>query len=867
MLEDSPLWTSSPTPAAEPPEPGDPPRTQQVDDRVGDDCNTFPSSARDASTPPLPSPVLQEPETESEVTHFRGPPRFSYAGRKGANATAKRLSRLRARALIPTSACASCPQPDRTPSPPQPADAGVDTEGLKLHDGKELTASPPEAPTPDQDGGGEADADPGALVCAICLQAFPSRAVLLEHVAGEVRAFGQQARRGRKPRAVTTPPSPRAAERISCPQCSATFARRYDLRCHARAAHPDAANGEAGEQHGDGRPHACRLCPMRFRRLSHLQQHTLVHTGAKPFGCQVCGEHFRRKDRLVMHVKQHKQRKGPAAKAGARTAAKTQSMQAALEPKPEPKFPIKTVHPASPKAAVEVPADGAPVKSESEEATEPPPAPTPAKRGRGRPRKAVAGAVLAAKVAQLSEASLRLAEAESPAPAPATLAATKKAKSTKAAPEDARQHCHTCGKVFPAKSKLRQHVLKTHASSMRHVCLTCGQSNPSHEQLLAHVAVHIQQRMRERAVKKGQAEGNVKTEPAEEVVDEGALKTGHGPLTRSALASAADPASGSAAAPSPGPDPAPTPADPTAKPKTQMVLKFVSKHSVKDAASVAAKFLPQLARDLASKGGLKNLSTDSKNRKVVYMMMAKSSAEGRNASETAGAAGDAGAPGKTGITRKVIFKVVPKKRDLQEGSENTPEQPKPGLKVVSRMVSVDGANNASEQASRTVGPNAPMSVAGVFPLALADPIIKTEAMDVIERTSTPARAEGVTAGTRLKSSTSASTTSPRAVPYPGLTSTATTRTPPATRGSARSSPRIPFGASPLSNVVAKALISPQADNRYLCDKCGGRFLGETAYLQHVRSHGVTQIKAYQCHCCYVKFFDKELLKAHMHTHL
>lgn len=878
MFEDLPSWTSSPTPAVDLPEPSDSPRTQPVDDMVSDDCDTFPSAAGNGPTPTLPRPALQEPETISEVTHLREPPRFSYAGRKGDNATAKRLCRLRARALIPALACA-CPQPVRTPSPSLPADAGVDTEDLKLHLSKELTSSPPKAPL-DQDG--EADADPSALVCAICLQAFPSRAVLLEHVAGEVRTFGQQARRGRRPRAVMVPSPPRATERIPCPQCPATFSRRYDLRCHARAAHPDGADGK---EHRDGRPHACRVCPMRFRRLSHLQQHTLVHTGAKPFRCDLCGEHFRRKDRLVMHVKQHKQRKGatrPAAKASARTVAKTQPMQAVLSPKSEPKSPIKAVSPASPSAsssdAVEVPADATPVRSEMEGATEAPPAPvksemeeappapTPTKRGRGRPRKAVAGAVLAAKVAQLSEASLLHAEAESQATAHAAPAATKKAKSTKAAPQDAAQHCHTCGKVFPAKSKLRQHVLKAHAATMRHVCLTCGHSNPSHEQLLAHVAVHTQQRMRERAVKKGQAEANVKTEPVEDDEDEGAHKTGHGPLTRSALASVADTASGSAVVPRTESGPAPTPGDPAAKPKTQprVVLRFVSKHGVKDAANVAAKFLPQLARDLASKGGLKNVSSDSKNRKVVYMMVGKRGAEGDHAAETAGAAGDAGAPAKTGTTRKVIFKVVSKKRTEQKVSQNTPEQLKPGLKVVSRMVSLDSATNAPEQTSKTVGPNARKSVAGVFPLALADPVIKTEALDAIEPTAKLSLAGGVTAGTRLKSSTSVSTASPRAVPYPGLTPIAM-RTPPAT--STRSSPRSLLGASPLSNVVAKALTSPQADNRYLCNKCDGRFLGEIAYLQHVRSHGVTQIKAYQCHCCYVKFFDKELLKAHMHTHL
>jgi len=66
-----------------------------------------------------------------------------------------------------------------------------------------------------------------------------------------------------------------------CPECTAGFMRKYDMRRHVRSVHRNE------------RKYQCDLCSMRFQQRGHLDSHKLVvHQGIRKYECEFCGSRF-----------------------------------------------------------------------------------------------------------------------------------------------------------------------------------------------------------------------------------------------------------------------------------------------------------------------------------------------------------------------------------------------------------------------------------------------------------------------------------------------------------------------------------------------------------------------------------------------
>lgn len=157
-------------------------------------------------------------------------------------------------------------------------------------------------------GGGEENRPPQHFPCPTCGRRLRSEAQLAAHRA---RLHGERAR----------PPGPGPAP-FPCPLCHKAFRFRSLLASHALV-------------HSEQRPHACDLCPRRFRRAAHLRRHrralhadgrrrppqsfvcgvcgldkkcrsqlarhAIIHTGERPHACDLCPARFNRPGNLKQH--------------------------------------------------------------------------------------------------------------------------------------------------------------------------------------------------------------------------------------------------------------------------------------------------------------------------------------------------------------------------------------------------------------------------------------------------------------------------------------------------------------------------------------------------------------------------------------
>lgn len=55
----------------------------------------------------------------------------------------------------------------------------------------------------------------------------------------------------------------------------------------------------------EDRPHVCRICDSSFRKISHLKQHELSHSGQRPYKCKYCEKSFKSQSTLTLHIRAH----------------------------------------------------------------------------------------------------------------------------------------------------------------------------------------------------------------------------------------------------------------------------------------------------------------------------------------------------------------------------------------------------------------------------------------------------------------------------------------------------------------------------------------------------------------------------------
>ena len=73
----------------------------------------------------------------------------------------------------------------------------------------------------------------------------------------------------------------------------------------------DSENTEGDHETKDKkkRKFQCTVCGFQFIRLTHLQRHMRIHTGAKPYACDICRKPFSRRDYATAHARGHHKEK------------------------------------------------------------------------------------------------------------------------------------------------------------------------------------------------------------------------------------------------------------------------------------------------------------------------------------------------------------------------------------------------------------------------------------------------------------------------------------------------------------------------------------------------------------------------------
>lgn len=177
--------------------------------------------------------------------------------------------------------------------------------------------------------GGEENRPPDASTpqfpCPTCGRRFKSESLLASHTRlhsnERVRHRQQQRAAGPRPLTSATVRHGRSPAPFPCLICNKVFRFRSLLASHALV-------------HSELRPHACDLCPRRFRRAAHLRRHrravhadgrcapqsfvcsvcgldkkcrsqlarhAIIHTGERPHACDLCPARFNRHGNLKQH--------------------------------------------------------------------------------------------------------------------------------------------------------------------------------------------------------------------------------------------------------------------------------------------------------------------------------------------------------------------------------------------------------------------------------------------------------------------------------------------------------------------------------------------------------------------------------------
>ncbi|CAK9798839.1 Zinc finger protein 814 [Anthophora quadrimaculata] len=84
---------------------------------------------------------------------------------------------------------------------------------------------------------------------------------------------------------------------FECDICKATFVRKTNVQTHITSAHMNE------------RPYLCIICGKRFKQISHLNGHAVVHNNLTPYQCDFCDRRCNRLDNLKKHMRLHTKNK------------------------------------------------------------------------------------------------------------------------------------------------------------------------------------------------------------------------------------------------------------------------------------------------------------------------------------------------------------------------------------------------------------------------------------------------------------------------------------------------------------------------------------------------------------------------------
>ncbi|KAK9873575.1 hypothetical protein WA026_023132 [Henosepilachna vigintioctopunctata] len=106
-------------------------------------------------------------------------------------------------------------------------------------------------------------------------------------------------------------------DRFFCDKCTKGFTRKFDLKRHMTAKHPDANLDDSFSTKKnsdmlkkcrvieDGKTfYECDICKHRTKQSYNLVRHRVIHSGVTPYVCHICGRGFRWETALRKHIEQ-----------------------------------------------------------------------------------------------------------------------------------------------------------------------------------------------------------------------------------------------------------------------------------------------------------------------------------------------------------------------------------------------------------------------------------------------------------------------------------------------------------------------------------------------------------------------------------